>query len=237
MRSIYRTLGPDLARDVALVCLADSVVGASFGAIATGAGLPLWAPVLLSLLVFAGASQFLVVGIVTAGGSMVAAVAAGLLVNARHLPFGLSVGDALGGRRWLQAVGSHLMIDESVAFTLAESDPRRRRAIYWSCGLALFVCWNASVAAGALAGRAVGDPEILGLDAAFPAVLLALVLPALRDAATRRAALAGAMIALAASFVLPAGLPVIGSLLGLLTLAVHRGRRTPAQPPEETVES
>src|SRR5690349_388843 len=100
MRSIRRTIralsssGP--VRDIALVCAADTVVGVSFGAITVGLGLPPWLPVLMSLVVFAGAAQFLFVGLVAAGGSPAAAVAAGLLVNARHLPFGFAVGDVFG---------------------------------------------------------------------------------------------------------------------------------------------
>ena len=62
MRSIWRTLDRGLARDIGLVCLADGVVGLSYGAISVGGGLPLWVPVLLSIVVFAGASQFLRVG-------------------------------------------------------------------------------------------------------------------------------------------------------------------------------
>jgi 4-azaleucine resistance transporter AzlC len=225
MRSVWRTLearlGRDLARDIALVCLADGVVGLSFGAIAVGAGLPLWLPVLMSVVVFAGASQFLFVGIVAAGGNPVAAVAAGLLVNSRHLPFGFAVADLLSGGRSRWLVGSHVMIDESVAFALAQRGTGRSRAAFWSCGLALFCCWNLGVLLGAFGGSAITDTDAFGLDAAFPAVLLALVLPSLRDRQTRRAALVGAAIALAASPFLAAGLPVLLGLLGMLAL----GRR------------
>src|SRR6266508_5570241 len=212
MRSLYRTIGPELVRDVALVCLADAVVAASFGAIAVGAGLPAWLPILLSLAVFAGASQFMLVGIVASGGSLLAAVTAGLLVNTRHVPFGFAVADTLGGGLVRRLVGSHLMVDESVAFAVAQRDPRRRNVAYWACGVSLFICFNVAVVAGVLAGRVVGDTDAWGLDAAFPAVLLALVVPALKDAVTRRAALLGAAIALATSPFLPIGLPVLLAL-------------------------
>lgn len=220
MRSIWRTLRGDLARDIALVCAADTLVGVSFGAIAVGEGLPLWLPVLLSVVVFAGAAQFMFVGIVASGGTALAAVAAGLLVNARHVPFGFTVGDALGGGRLRRFAGSHLMIDETVAFALAQRDPERRRAAYWACGVGLFVCWNVGVALGALGGTAVSDTDAFGLDAAFPAVLLALVLPSLREAGTRRAALVGSGVALAAAPFLPAGVPVLLALAGLAVAGV-----------------
>lgn len=220
MRSIWRTIRVELdrplLRDIALVCLADAIVGMSFGAIAVTSGLPMWYPMLLSVVVFAGASQFIFVGLVASGGNPVAAVVAGLLVNARHLPFGFTVGDVFG-TRWLpRIVGSHIMIDESVAFALAQRETGRRRAAYWACGLGLFVCWNVGVVLGALAGSLINDTAMFGLDAAFPAVLLALLLPSLRGSGARRAAVLGAGIALATTPFLPAGLPVLLALCGVL---------------------
>ncbi len=225
MRSLWRSVDRVLARDVALVCLADLVVGASFGAITVSAGLPLWLPSLLSLVVFAGAAQFTFVGILAAAGNPVAAVLAGLLVNLRHLPFGFAVADALGAHRIQRIAGSHLMTDEAVAFTLARRDPHLRHVAYWTCGLTLFVCWNLGVLGGALGGTALRNTTALGLDAAFPAVLLALIRPSLGDAPTRRAALVGAAIALATAPVLPAGMPVLLALLGVAAAfpRVHAG--------------
>ncbi|WP_160094151.1 AzlC family ABC transporter permease [Rhodococcus sp. T7] len=214
MRSMKRTLGSRILRNIALVCLADGLVGMSYGAIAVGSGLDAWLPVALSVLVLAGSAEFLFVGIVAAGGSPIAAALAGLLVNARHLPFGLAVGDVLG-RGPRRIVGSHLMNDESVVFALGETDPDRRRAAYWACGVGIAVCWPLGALLGAVAGNAIGDPAALGLDAMFPAVLLALVLPALRDRDVRVPALIGVVVALAATPVLPAGLPVIAALVGL----------------------
>ncbi|WP_406633678.1 AzlC family ABC transporter permease [Amycolatopsis sp. WGS_07] len=222
MRSIWRTLDRGLARDIGLVCLADALVGVSYGAIAVGSGLPLWAPMLLSLLVFAGASQFMFVGIVASGGNPLAAVAAGLLVNARHVPFGFAVGDALGRGLLGRLAGSHLMIDESVAFALAQREADRRRAAYWACGIGLFVCWNLGVVVGAFAGSAISDTDAFGLDAAFPAVLLALVLPSLKDRASRLPVLIGVVVALAATPLLPAGLPVLLALVGVVAGAAAK---------------
>ncbi|WP_216206132.1 AzlC family ABC transporter permease [Amycolatopsis aidingensis] len=216
MRSIRRTLDRDLIRDIGLVCLADGVVGISFGAIAVSSGFPLWFPMLLSLLVFAGAAQFLFVGVVASGGNPVAAVLAGLLVNARHVPFGFAVGEVLGTSWARRVAGTHLMIDETVAFALAEREGERRRAAYWACGIGLFLCWNLGVVIGGFGGAAISDPAALGLDAAFPAVLLALLLPSLRDPAALRATLIGAAIALATAPFLPAGLPVLLALGGVL---------------------
>ena len=222
MRSIWRTLDRGLARDIGLVCLADCLVGVSYGAIAVGSGFPLWLPMLMSLLVFAGASQFMFIGIVAAGGNPFAAVLAGLLANARHLPFGFAVGDVLGERWAARLAGSNLMIDESVAFALAQREARRRRAAYWACGTGLFASWNLGVVAGAFSGTAIKDTDVFGLDAAFPAVLLALVLPSLRDRAARLPVLVGVLVALAATPFLPAGLPVLLTLAGVVVGVVAK---------------
>lgn len=222
MRSIWRTLDRGLARDIGLVCLADCLVGVSYGAIAVSSGFPLWLPMLMSLLVFAGASQFMFIGIVASGGNPFAAVLAGLLANARHLPFGFAIGDVLGKRWPARLAGSHLMIDESVAFALAQREADRRRAAYWSCSLGLFVCWNLGVVGGAFAGSVIKDTDVFGLDAAFPAVLLALVLPSLRDRAARLPVLVGVVVALVATPFLPAGLPVLLALAGVVVGALAK---------------
>lgn len=216
MRSLLRTLERATLRDIALVCLADALVGASFGAISVSGGLPLWVPVVLSVLVFAGGSQFAAVGVVLSGGGVLAAVATGLVLNARLLPFGFTVADVLDGPWWRRLVGAQLITDETAAFVLQQRGPRRRRAVFWLCGIALYAVWNVSVLLGAVAGGMIGDTDALGLDAAFPAVLLALVLPSLTDRRTRTAAVVGAVVAVAVTPFVPGGLPVLLALVGLL---------------------
>jgi 4-azaleucine resistance transporter AzlC len=190
---------------------------------------------LLSVAVFAGAAQFMFVGLVASGGNPIAAAVAGLLVNVRHVPFGFAVGDLLGTDWGRRVAGSHLMVDETVAFALGQGDPQRRRAVYWACGISLFVCWNLGVIIGAFGGTVVNDTDAFGMDAAFPAVLLALVLPSLRDSAIRRASLVGVVIALATAPFLPAGLPVLLALLGLAAGLTRRREGEPAQAQLETV--
>ncbi len=198
---------------------AIAVVGVSFGAIAVASGLSWWMPTALSVLVFAGGSQFMVVGVVAAGGGLVAAVAGALLLNARHLPFGLALGDIMGRGFLARAVGAHLLIDESVAFALAQkNDPARARAVFWFLGTMAFAVWNLGTILGAAAGQVIGDTDAFGLDAAFPAGLLALVLPSLKNPRTRNAALLGAAVALATTPFLPAGVPVLLALVGLAAL-------------------
>jgi 4-azaleucine resistance transporter AzlC len=226
MRSMWRTLDGNVIRGIAVIWLSVAVIGVSYGAVAVTSGFPLWVPVATAVLVLAGSSEFLFVGIIAAGGSPVAAVLAGLLVNARHITYGLAVSDVVGSG-WRRLAGTHLMNDESVVLALAQGDPARRRAAYWLSGAGLLVCWPAGALAGALAGGALRNPDALGLDAMFPAAILALILPALRgktpaDRGVRHAAIAGAAIALATAPFLPPGLPELLALGGLALTARRR---------------
>ena len=207
--------------------VAVAMIGVSYGATAVGAGFPVWLPVVLGVVVLAGGAEFLFIGIIAAGGSPIAAVLAGLVVNARHLPYGLSLPEVTG-RGWRRLLGVHVMNDESVAVALAQSDLERKRAAYWLCGVGVLLAWPGGAALGALIGSIVPDTSAFGLDAVFPAVLLALVIPALRDRDTFGAVCAGVVVALATSAFLPPGLPVLFALSGVVVAALtlrHGERR------------
>jgi 4-azaleucine resistance transporter AzlC len=204
-----------LVRNVLSLAAALAIVGASLGAIAVSKGVSLWLITLMAALVFAGGSEFMTVGLISAGAAPITAVISGLMLNARHLPFGFAVGD-LVGRRWpTRLVGTHVMVDESVAFALAEQTPERSRRAYWTAGLALYFTWAPSVFVGGFLGQWVGNPEALGLDAALPAALLALIVPSLRDRRNLRAVVLGASVAVATTPLLPDGLPVMVGLIGV----------------------
>jgi predicted branched-subunit amino acid permease len=228
VRSPFRAVHRGDLRDALALVAAIAVVGASFGALAAAGGVPPLLIVGMSVLVFAGGAQFLVVAVVASGGSVVAAVAAGFLLNLRLLPFGLAVGETVGGGWLARLAGAQLVTDETVAFSRARPSGPRARAAFWMCGILLYTAWNVGTVAGMLAGSAVPDPAAFGVDAAFPAGLLALLLPGLRRRDARRVALTAAVVALLATRVLPTGLPVLAGLLGLLVAGTPPGA---AQPP------
>ncbi|CAM4247108.1 AzlC family ABC transporter permease [Pluralibacter gergoviae] len=215
MKQFFSSLTGDTVKAIVLVVLAVGVVGMSYGSLAMAYGFPLWVPFVLSLTVLAGASEFMFIGIVASGGNPLAAAAAGLLVNARHVPFGVSVRD-LVGRRGAALLGCHIMNDESVVFGLSQKTPEQRRAAYWLCGLGVAIIWPVGALLGAGIGKLLPAPETIGLDAVFPAILLALTLPAFKNRATLTRALSGAAISLAAVPFVATGLPVLLSLFGLL---------------------
>ncbi|WP_297200781.1 AzlC family ABC transporter permease [uncultured Pluralibacter sp.] len=215
MKQYFSCLTGDTVKAIILVVLAVGVVGMSYGSLATTYGFPLWVPFVMSLTVLAGASEFMFIGIVASGGNPLAAAAAGLLVNARHVPFGVSVQD-LVGRRAAGLLGCHIMNDESVVFGLSQATPEQRKAAYWLCGLGVAIIWPLGALLGAAVGKLLPAPETIGLDAVFPAILLALVVPSFKKRTTLIRACSGAAISLAAVPFLATGLPVLVSLFGLL---------------------
>lgn len=209
--------GAEVARQIVAIGLGVVAIGVSFGAVAVTSGVPGWMAVALSVFVFAGGAQFMAVSLATAG-NPVAAVVAGLLLNARHLPFGLALGDMFRPGRGRMLLGAHLLSDESAALALSlPPGPARRRA-YWRLAWVLVFAWNGGTVLGVILVDAVGDPAALGLDAANPASLLALTLPALRHREMRGPVLTGALVCVLTTPFLPAGLPVLLASAGLLLL-------------------
>lgn len=197
MKHHLSCLKGDTIKAIILVCLAVGVVGMSYGSLAMAYGFPVWVPFVLSITVLAGASEFMFIGIVASGGNPLAAAAAGLLVNARHVPFGVTVRE-LVGKRGLSLLGCHIMNDESVVFGLSQKTAEQRKAAYWLCGLGVALVWPLGALLGAMVGKLLPDPETIGLDAVFPAILLALVVPAFKNRTTLIRACSGAVLSLAA---------------------------------------
>lgn len=230
----YRTdAGREIRRQALSVGVAVAPVGVAFGLAASDAGLTAWQASAYSLLVFAGSAQFAAVDIVGDGGTVLAAVMAGVLLNLRSLAFGVSMAPSLGGAWWKRATLSHLMIDEAAAIGSAQADRELRRYGYLCAGLAIFVAWNISTVIGASALPASDDLVTdWGIDAAFPAIFLALLWPRLAEAAQRRTAVLGGLIALALVPFAPPGVPII--VAGTAVAAGWRnGRETSAQGRQE----
>ncbi|MTD45332.1 branched-chain amino acid ABC transporter permease [Conexibacter sp. W3-3-2] len=212
-----RVRRPDPVLRAALaIGLATGAYAVSYGVLAVAAGLSVAQTCAMSALVFTGASQFAVIGVLGAGGSAAAALAPALLLAARNGLYGLALAPVLRGGRLRRGVEAQLVIDESTAMARAQADPHGAHRAFLLTGLSVFVCWNAGSLAGALAGEGIGDPRALGLDAMFPAAFLALLWPQLRDRATRTAAGVGAAVAVALVPVAPAGLPILAAVLGVL---------------------
>ena len=202
-------------RAAAPIGIAALAFGVSFGVLARSAGMGRLAPVVMSLTTFAGSAQFAAASILAAGGGVAAAVAAAVLLNLRYGPMGLSAGSSLEGPWWLRALTAQLMVDESWAIAQRD-DGRIDRHLLVGAGLLLLVGWVGGTAVGALAGNLVADPASLGLDAAFPALFLALLAGQIRERSRLLAAVGGAVIALALMPVAGPGIPIIAASVACL---------------------
>lgn len=200
-----------IRRDALGMAAYAAAFGASFGAVSVASGLTVAQTIVLSVLMFTGASQFALVGVIGGGGAPLAAVPAALLLGVRNAFYGVSMSQILGVRGRGGIVPAHFVIDETVAMAGARDQRDAQRYAFWATGLALFFCWNAGTVAGALGGSAIGDPATLGLDAAIPAAFVALLWPRLKDRTARLVALGGAAVATLLIPLVPAGIPVLAA--------------------------
>ena len=214
------------ARDGIALGVAVGTSGLAFGAAAVASGLSVAQACVLSLVAYTGASQFALAAAVAGGGSLIAGTASAVLLGSRNGLYGLRLASLLGFRgpfRLLAALG---VTDESTAVALAQpagGQPGRAaaRAGFLATFASLYLTWNAGTLAGALGAGRIGSPGTFGLDVVGPAAFLALLWPRLRDGRTERAvALAGAVIALAATPFCPPGLPVVLAAVAALGAAL-----------------
>ncbi|AZS76727.1 branched-chain amino acid ABC transporter permease [Streptomyces lydicus] len=216
-------------RDALGVGVAVGLSGFAFGVTSAGVGLSLLQTCALSLLVFTGASQFALVGALAAGGNPLTAAAGAFFLGARNAFYGLRLSAVLGYRSTVKPFAAHWVIDETSAVTLAQPDRRTARLGFTVTGLTLYVLWNLTTLVGALGAEALGDTEAWGLDAAGPAVFLALLAPMLKDTVERVAAGLAVVLVLVTLPLLPTGVPVLISALAAPAVLVVQGRRERAK--------
>ena len=196
-------------RDALGIGIATGAYAVSFGAISTAAGLSLLQTCALSLLMFTGASQFALVGVIGSGGSAWAGAATAALLGSRNALYGLRLSALLNVRGLRRLAAAHFVIDETTAMAIGRDSERERRLAFWATGVALFTLWNLGTLIGALATHALPDPKVLGFDAAPPAAFLALLAPRLRAREPLAVALAAGVIALVCLPFVPAGIPLL----------------------------
>jgi predicted branched-subunit amino acid permease len=187
--------------------LAALVLGVSFGVLAEPIMGPV-APIVMSAVLFAGASQFGATAVLAAGGDALTAIGAGTMLNARFLPMGVAAATALHGSPLRRAVEGQAVVDASWALAV-QGDGRFDRELMIGATIPQYPAWVAGTAIGVAGGGAIGDPAALGLDAIFPAFFLGLLAAELGRVRARAAALLGGAIALGLTPVLPPGLPVL----------------------------
>jgi predicted branched-subunit amino acid permease len=209
-------------RDAVGLGIAVGFYGIAFGAAADAAGLDVWQAMTLSALMFSGASQFALVGVLGAGGSAPAAVGSALLLGTRNTVYGVRMAPLLAPRTLLGRAGAaHWVIDETTAMAVAAPDRELGRLAFWATGATIYLGWNAMTLVGALGASGLGGTAEAALDAVVPAAFLALLWPRLtaagsaEPAAQRKVALGGAVVALALTPFVPVGVQVIAAVVAV----------------------
>ena len=189
------------------VAIATGLYGISFGAIGVAAGLDVLSVMLLSLLMFSGASQFAFVGVIAAGGAPITAIASAWLMGVRNSFYALRLAPEFTPRGLIRLLQAQLTIDESNAVSAAQTNREDSKLGFWLTGVGVFVFWNLATLLGALGGNLIGSVETWGLDAAAAAAFLGLLWPRLRE--NLLLAVCGAAVALITIPFVPAGVPVL----------------------------
>jgi predicted branched-subunit amino acid permease len=202
-------------RDALSVALTVGAYGVAFGAAGIAAQFSVLQTCLFSLLTFTGASQFAAVGVMAAGGGVASAIASATMLSTRNTLYGLQMAPLVRAKGLKRIAAAQITIDESIAVALAQT-PRgtdAMRAGFWITGLGVFLFWNVFTLVGALAAQALGNPASWGLDAAVPAAFLGLLWPRLTNWYLRMVAVVSMGFAVVITPWLPAGLPIIASVL------------------------
>ena len=190
-------------------------LGASFGVLARASHFGAVAAVVMSATTFAGSAQVASVSVLGAGGGVAAAIVAALLLNVRYAPIGITVAHAFRGGTPRRLAEAQLVVDESWALA-GGGTPRFDRGVMLGVGAGLWVAWVGGTAVGALLGGVVHDPSAFGLDGAFAALFLALLLAQLRSRRAIAAAVGGAAIAALLTPFTPPGVPIIAATAAVL---------------------
>jgi 4-azaleucine resistance transporter AzlC len=199
-------------------------VGVVFGVLARQAGLTPPQALLMSALVFAGASQFVALGLWALPLPIAAIVLTTLVVNLRHLLMGAALRPWFRRLSPLRAYGSvFFMVDESWALTMSElTAGGDDGAFMLGAGLALFGSWLAATLLGVTLGGVLRDPASLGLDFAFTAAFIALLTGMWKGHSNLLPWATAALVALAAAHWLPGKWYILlGGLAGSLVGALH----------------
>lgn len=218
----------DGLRSIVPLVFAAVPIGFVFGAVADGNGLSALEVTLMSALVFAGGSQFVAMDLWTHPASWSALGLAALLVNLRHVLMGASFERSLRlFRPWQKLASLLVMADENWALAEARSRVQVLTPIFY-LGLALpfYLSWIAASLAGAVFGALIGDVAVYGLDFAFPAVFIVLLMGFWKGRETGLVLIASAIAALTIHTLVPGAWYIAaGALAGLAAAFIPVSRQ------------
>lgn len=222
------TAGPAVRLDWATavtLTLTFVILGATMQVALADAGTSPLRAWVASAAIFSATSQFAYLAVRSAGGTDWAAIVAGVVVASRFGILAASLAPRLPAGRWRRAAAAVCTLDPGVAIAVQQPTAEEAERQYWLASACLVGGWFVGITIGSVLGDLVGDTSRYGIDAVFPAVLLAMIGNALRTRDGFTAAVAGGLIGIVLVPVAPAGVPIILSVAGVgiaLTLARRR---------------
>jgi 4-azaleucine resistance transporter AzlC len=211
------------------IMVSASGFGLVYGLSARAAGFSPVEAGAMSLLVFAGASQFVAVGYVVGGLSWLGIVLLTAFLNARHMLYSAALAPYLTGTPRLQrAAMAHVLTDEAFALAIAHFRRIGRADVrgYWlGAILSTFIPWNVATLVGVTIGGSIPDPARFGLDVIFPAAMGGLAVGLITGRRELVAAVVGAVVGVAVGLAWdPAAGIIAGGLIGpVVGMAVRPG--------------
>ena len=168
-----------------------------------------------SSVIFSATSQFAYLAVKDAGGGEWAAIIAGVIVATRFGILAVTLRPRLPEGLFRRVAATVNAFDPNTAIAVQQHTPEAAEREFWRTTAGMMLGWFSGVAVGTFLGDVLGDTSRLGLDALFPAALLAIIGNLLRTRDGRNAGIAGGLFCLVLLPIVPAGLPIILSLGGV----------------------
>ena len=219
---------PRLGRaDAAALALTFFSLGVTLQVLLIDRGASLANAFAASAVIWSATSQFAYLAVRDAGGGEWAAIAAGAVVATRFGILAMTLIPRLPVGRIRRPLAALNAFDPNVAIAVQQAEPAAVEREFWRVTAPMMLGWFCGLVVGTFVGNVVGDIERLGLDAVFPAALLAIIAGLLRERDGLVAGVAGGLICLTLIPVAPAGVPIILSVLGAVVAIVAIRRSEP----------
>ena len=182
---------------------------------------------LMSLVVFAGSSQFSAASLFALDASSLSLILTTFVINVRHFLYTLTLGQRMNLSWQQKLIAAHVTTDEAFGVVIAQKG--YSFAYFMGVAMSLFISWNAATLAGSFLSNTIPDPVALGIDFIFPVAFIALLVPLLRTRLDISVAVLSGALAYGLSLVLSSGLTILFTgILGALVGALWKTQITKA---------
>jgi predicted branched-subunit amino acid permease len=215
--SSWSTGGPALRRsDLVALTVTFFVVGITVSALAVTGGTSPMTTFVAAVIMYSATSELAFLAVVQGGGSTITGVLSGWLVASRFGLLAITLARIYGRELplWKRVLAAYVVVDPSIAMAANERDLGAQRRTYVALSVWMSIGWVAGSVVGILLGDRIGDPSAIGLDAVFPASLVAILAPSLRRPDSRVAAAVAVAVTLVLVELTPGGVPVLLSVVG-----------------------